>query len=448
MIECLALLSKNNPIEEMVANDSPRIEPSPDKTHVQTSDPLPHSSHSGSSGTEDVLLSANSETSPVLSVVMPTLNEENGISECIQRIKRAAKELEVPTEVIVSDSSTDQTPEIARAHGAIVVTPDKKGYGYAYRYGFKHARGDYVAIGDADTTYDFEDIPRLYNRVANGEADLVLGTRLKGEIKPGAMPALHRYIGNPALTQFLNIFYDAGITDAHSGFRIINREALENLDLHSNGMEFASEMIMKASIHGLVIDEVPITYHTRAGETKLSSFRDGWRHVRFMLVNAPGYVFSVPAVLFFFVGITLLGGALVGSSTVGTTIGLQTAVVGSLLTILGYQIGSLAVFSSVAGDPIRATRDPLTRWIADTSRLEHGVTAGAVLFGGGGVYLLYLTVQSGTTTLPPLAASMGAFTMIILGTQTIFSSFYFGLLYDYRHRLSGQSLSDQSFDTD
>ncbi|MFC4437775.1 MULTISPECIES: glycosyltransferase family 2 protein [Natrialbaceae] len=378
-----------------------------------------------------VLLASDSEIDPVLSIIMPTLNEEVGVVECLRRIKRAVTELDVPAEVIVSDSSTDRTPAIAREHGAIVVTPDGIGYGYAYRYAFERARGDYIAIGDADTTYDFEDLPRLYERVAHGDADMALGSRLNGEIEPGAMPLLHRYIGNPALTMFLNVFYDANVSDAHSGFRVVEKEALDQLELRSSGMEFASEMLMKANVEGLEIEEVPITYHTREGEAKLSTLHDGWRHVRFMLINAPGYLFSVPSVLFLVSGIALLLSARF-TTDILVFFGLRAAVVGSLLLIVGFQIGSLAVFSTVAGGSIRATRDPLTNWIADSRKLEHGLTAGVLLSVSGTAYYAVLLVRALEAGSPPsLISSMTAFTVIILGLQTVFSSFFFSLLGDY-----------------
>jgi len=193
---------------------------------------------------EDLLLGADSEISPLVSIVMPTMNEEAGIREFIERVKRAVRKSGHPTEVIISDDSTDRTPEIARELGAIVVEPDEAGYGYAYRYAFDHCRGDYIVIGDADTTYDFEQFPKLLEPVVRGEADMVMGSRLDGDIKPGAMPALHQYIGNPLLTKFLNAFYDAGVSDAHSGFRAFRAEMLDELDLQTTGMEFASEMIM------------------------------------------------------------------------------------------------------------------------------------------------------------------------------------------------------------
>ncbi|PSP88380.1 glycosyl transferase, partial [Halobacteriales archaeon QS_4_66_20] len=157
------------------------------------------------------LVGPDSNVSPVLSVVVPALNEEEGIGECIDGIERAVAELGVPTEIVVSDSSTDRTPEIARERGAIVVEPDQSGYGYAYRYAFERVRGEFVVMGDADTTYDFVEIPRLLRVLRSENVDMVLGSRLGGTIEPDAMPLLHQYVGNPLLTRFLNVFYDAGV---------------------------------------------------------------------------------------------------------------------------------------------------------------------------------------------------------------------------------------------
>nr|WP_276411620.1 glycosyltransferase family 2 protein [Halomicroarcula sp. XH51] len=226
----------------------------------------------GQMGGSGYLVTPQSDAEPEMSVVMPTLNEEEGIVECVRRIRTAIEALEIYTEIVVSDSSTDRTPTIARSLGARVVTPDQYGYGYAYRYAFDRTRGEYIVMGDADTTYDFESIPRLLEPVRNGDADICMGSRLKGTIEKGSMPTLHKHIGNPLLTKFLNSFYGAGVSDAHSGFRVFSREALETLDLRSNGMEFASEMIMEAGAKGLEIAEVPIVYHEREGEETLESF--------------------------------------------------------------------------------------------------------------------------------------------------------------------------------
>jgi glycosyltransferase involved in cell wall biosynthesis len=232
---------------------------------------------------DKLLLPQNSEKRPTLSVVMPTLNEEAAIQECVLQIKNAIVALGVPSEILISDCSTDRTPELAREMGAIVTIPDERGYGYAYRHGFEFVRGEYVAIGDADTTYNFEELPKLIRRLEQANADLVIGNRLNGEIRTGAMPLLHRYVGNPLLTSLLNVSQDANIDDAHSGFRIIRREALDDLELTADGMEFASEMLIEARQSGLKIEEVPITYHQRKGEATLESFHDGWRHMKLIM---------------------------------------------------------------------------------------------------------------------------------------------------------------------
>ena len=377
------------------------------------------------------LLPANSEIQPTLTIVMPTLNEEGGIEECIRRIKNALAELEIYGEIIVSDSSTDRTPDIAREHNAIVVEPDAPGYGYAYQYAFEHARGDYIAIGDADTTYDFEELPKLYRLVAGGEADMAMGSRLDGEIRKGAMPPLHQYIGNPLLTKFLNVFYGAGVSDAHSGMRVISREALDKLDCSTTGMEYASEMIMEAGAKDLVIKEEPITYHPREGEATLESFRDGWRHVRFMLLNAPGYLFSVPGILMGVVGLLVMGIAYTGVSLGATHLGIHSMIAGSLLVLAGYQVASLGIFATVASDPIQRPEDPVTDWIISHVTLEGGATFGVFVFAAGALYgLLILStwITSGFAELPLLMDDIIAFTGIIFGLQTIFGSFLMSAL--------------------
>ena len=380
---------------------------------------------------DDLLVQPESNRQPVLSVVLPTLNEQGGVGECITRIKNALAEIDVSGEIIVSDSSTDKTPEIAASMGAIVINPDRPGYGYAYRYAFNHARGKYLAMGDADTTYDFEELPKLFAPVARGEADMVLGTRLKGKMERGSMPALHRYIGNPLLTKFLNVFYKSGVSDAHSGFRVFSRDAYEKLELRTDGMEFASEMIMVAGQRGLRLMDVPIVYHPRVGEAHLESFQDGWRHVRFMLLNAPGYLFSLPAAALLLTGVLTLGLSLLGSSIGGITFATHTAIIGSLCIVVGYQAGSLTMFSSVASNPIKRQRDPVTRWINRHFSLEHGAISGLILMGLGASYTAYLVwtwVESGFSARPMVASDMLAFVMIVLGIQTIFDSLFLSMV--------------------
>ena len=376
---------------------------------------------------DELLVRDDADESPVLSVVMPTLNEEDGIRTCIDWIKTAIEELQVPTEILISDSSTDRTPEIAREMGAVVVEPDGKGYGYAYRYAFERTRGEYIVMGDADTTYDFTQIPRLLDHLEETGADIVMGSRLDGEIKDGAMPTLHQYIGNPLLTRFLNTFYRAGVSDAHSGFRIFTRDAYERMDLETTGMEFASEMIMDAGARDLQIEEVPIIYHERKGEETLDSFRDGWRHVRFMLVNAPGYLFSVPGMLLTVFGAAVLLTAHTGIEIGAMTLGTNSMIAGSLFSILGVQVGSLGVFATVASDPIQKPNDVATSWIMENATLERGASAGLAVFTAGAVYATWLVLDwalRGFGSVPFTTSSLLAFTAIVIGVQLVFSSFF------------------------
>jgi len=395
--------------------------------------PEPTAATSGATATETpsdhsdrVLVGRDSNVAPTVSVVMPTMNEEDGIRECIERVKRAVTRSGYRTEVIISDDSDDRTPEIARQLGAIVVTPDNPGYGYAYRYAFERCRGDYIVIGDADTTYDFERFPALLDPVVNGEADMVMGSRLNGDIKDGAMPPLHQYIGNPVLTWFLNAFYDAGVSDAHSGFRAFRAGMLDELDLETDGMEFASEMIMDAGARDLTIEEIPITYHEREGEATLESFRDGWRHIRFMLLNAPGYLFTGPGIGMGALGILVML-AVVANVTLGdVTFGIHTSIAGALLTMVGYQVANLGVFATVASDPIQRSDNLLTN-IIERLTLERMATIGSGVWLAGVTYAGWLVVQwaaTGFTQLPMRTGDVLAFTAIVIGLQTVFNAFF------------------------
>ena len=378
---------------------------------------------------QTTLLPESSDQTPTVSVILPTLNEEDGIRTCIRKVERALADMGVTGEVIVSDSSSDRTPEIAREMGAIVVEPDKTGYGYAYQYGFRFARGEYVAIGDADTTYDFEELPKLFALVEDG-ADMAIGSRLRGEIKPGSMPKLHRYVGNPLLTRFLNFFYDADVSDAHSGMRVIRREALSELTLESEGMEFASEMIMAASAAGLDIREAPITYHERTGEATLDSFHDGWRHVRFMLVNAPGHLFSWPGIALSSLGILTLSAALTNAFG-PNVLGLRSVMVGCLLIMSGFQVLNMGVFATIAGNPIQESTNRWNRLVREEVSLEHGISVGMLFSLVGAVYAtwsLYQWVGSVFTELTTLTSDIIAFTAIVIGIQTVFQSFLLSML--------------------
>ncbi len=380
-----------------------------------------------------------------VSVIIPTKNEEKTIGVCIDKVKKIFRDYGIDGEIIVSDSSTDRTPEIAREKGAIVVKPDKMGYGYAYLYAFKFARGKYIVIGDADNTYDFLEMPKLLEPLRRGKADLVIGSRFKGKILPGAMPWLHKYVGNPLLTRILNILFKANVSDAHSGFRAFTRDALEKMELRCHGMEFASEMIIEAVRRGLRIEEVPITYHPREGESKLNSFSDGWRHLRFMLLQTPKYLFYLPGIFMFAIGLPMIVAMAITPVTIfGIHLGIHSMIAFSLLTLTGYQLIFIGLFSAIyARDMGLVEYDGITRKITRLMSLERGLLLGIFLTSLGFFYILLLIrewVNSGFRHLPMLNQDIFGFTIFILGLQTIFFSFFLSFAIENGQKKSTPSM--------
>ena len=366
------------------------------------------------------------DITPELSIILPTLNEQRGIGPCLEQIEVALTEMESYGEVIVADSSDDYTPDIARLHGARVIHPDQEGYGAAYQCAYAVAEGTYLAMGDADTTYDFTELPKLCELVCDGDADMAMGSRLDGTIKRGAMPALHKYIGNPLLTRFLNLFYDAGVSDAHSGMRVFSRDAWDEMECSTTGMEFASEMIMEAGANNLEIEEEPITYYEREGEASLESFPDGWRHVRFMLLNAPGYLFSIPGMVMFVAGVALMFTSMFDISILWGNLGTRSLLMSAMATLIGFQITNFGVFATVASDPIKRPTDPYTTWLIERLTLERGLAIGALLVLGGGSYVIATLsrwVTTGFAALPSLSTNIFAVVVMVLGVQLLFGSF-------------------------
>lgn len=245
-----------------------------------------------------------------VSVVLPCLNERAGVVACIAEAQAALSEAGLTGEILVVDNgSTDGSGELAKAAGARVVEEPRRGYGQAYRTGFEAARGRFIVMGDADGTYDFGDIGRFIGGLQDG-ADLVMGSRLKGQIDPGAMNWLHRYIGNPFLTRVLNFLFGTRVSDSHCGMRAFRREQLPELALRSTGMELASEQLVRSGKLGLTITEIPIEYRARVGESKLATFPDGWRHLRLLFAHVSPERIFVPA------GIVLLVTAAVATGVI------------------------------------------------------------------------------------------------------------------------------------
>ena len=365
-----------------------------------------------------------------VSVVIPTKNEEQSIGKCLEKVQNVFKKNKIDGEIIVSDSSTDQTPVIARSYGARVVTPDKLGYGYAYLHGFKHARGDYIIIGDADNTYDFYDIPRLLEPLKKGEADMVIGSRLRGTIKKGSMPWLHQYIGNPLLTFILNRLFKAGVSDSHSGFRSFTKDALLKMNLRTTGMEFASEMIIEATRNKLRIAEVPIVYHPREGNSELSSFSDGWRHLKFMFVSCPKYLFTMPGIILFMAGLSVMLLTMAGMVLGFAGGSILTFITGSLFAIVGYQLFALGIFADIhAYQRGYSEINEITKSVLGIFKLERFALAGTSLFGVGMIPILHILTSytregyEVLKVLDPLTTII-ALTAVVIGVQTVFYSFF------------------------
>jgi glycosyltransferase involved in cell wall biosynthesis len=362
-----------------------------------------------------------SSEEPDVTFIFPSKNEEKTIAEVIQKAQKAVQQLGLTYEIIVPDNSTDATPQIARSLGAKVVTPDKHGYGYAYIYALRHARGKYIVMADADGTYDLEEAPKLLEPLLKGEADIVLGTRLKGRILPGAMPWLHRYIGNPLLTFILNKFYGTNVSDAHTGFRAAKREAIQKLNLNTPGMEFASEFLAKAAYLKLRITEVPITYHPRreGTQSKLNSLRDGWRHLKFLLILAPKFLYYIPGIAMLLMGIVLMLAAVLRAN-LGYSPGIHSAILGSMLTILGANLAGLGLLADLhLAKMIGRPSSRITKLLMKMS-VERAFMLAAVLVVSGGAYTLYLFtkwVESGYRYLPLRGENAMALALIVLGVQ-------------------------------
>jgi glycosyltransferase involved in cell wall biosynthesis len=367
---------------------------------------------------------------PLVSVVIPCLNEADNIEECVTRSRAVLEENGIAGEVLVADNgSTDGSAELAARAGARVIHEQRRGYGSAYMAGFAHARGEYIVMLDADLTYPFELIPRFVDELAGG-AELVMGDRMDN-IEPGAMPWLHRYVGNPVLSGILNLFFRTGVRDAHCGMRGLRREILPRLDLRTPGMEFASEMVIRASKEKLRIAEFPITYHPRGGESKLSSFRDGWRHLRFLLVHSPTHLFLWPGIVLAALGVLVMATVLSGLDIVGRQLYLHSMIAGSLLLVVGTQITSLGLCAHAYGMYFMGDRDPWFDRMRRRFRLEHGLLLGGTIMVAGLVLAGVIVVQwldRGLGALSEERLAILAATLIIVGIQVFFSSFLLSIL--------------------
>jgi glycosyltransferase involved in cell wall biosynthesis len=373
-----------------------------------------------------------------VSVVMPCLNEAETLAACIQKAQQAIEKGGLKAEIIVADNgSTDGSQVVARELGVRVVPVARKGYGSALIGGIDAAMGTFVIMGDADDSYDFTAIGPIVAKLRDGY-DLVVGNRFQGGIEAGAMPWLHRWVGNPVLSLISRLFFHAPVGDIHCGLRGFRKDAYESMRLRATGMEFASEMVIKASLKGMRIAEVPVTLRPdgRSRPPHLRTWRDGWRHLRFMLLFSPRWLFLYPGLTLFAVGVILSALLLVRPLRVGgVTLDIHTLLVAGFLALLGYQLVLFAVFTKIFA--IRMgfhPPHPLLQRLFQYVTLEVGLVAGAVMVIAGVVGLVLAVASwqaAGFGTLDPsltMREVIPAVLLLAIGTQTVFASFFISIL--------------------
>jgi hypothetical protein len=365
-----------------------------------------------------------------LSVVIPCLNEAQSIALVVEKARRTMEREGIRGEVVVADNgSEDGSPELAEEAGARVVHEPRKGYGSAYLAGFDAARGTYILMGDADDTYDFTQLGRFVGPLRDG-ADMVIGNRMTG-LRPGSMPWLHRYIGNPVLTGLLNLFFRTGVSDAHCGMRAFRRDLLPRLDLRTTGMEFASELVIRSSKLGLEVSEVEIEYHPRKGESKLSSFSDGWRHLRFLLVHSPTWLFLIPGTALVALGIVMGVIVLTGADFLGRVWDVHALIAAALTTIVGTQVLQIGMFGRAYAAYYLGEHDPPFDRMRERLRLEHGLIAGGAVLLAGLVTCVVIAVSwlgRGFGELSEQKLAVVGMTLVVVGIQIVFGSFFLSVL--------------------
>jgi glycosyltransferase involved in cell wall biosynthesis len=372
------------------------------------------------------------ENAPAIevSVIMPCLNEAETLEVCIKKAQWFIAENDLAGEVIIADNGSDDgSQEIARRLNARVVNIPTKGYGSALKGGIEAARGKYIIMGDADDSYDFSNLNPFIKKLRNGY-DLVMGNRFKGGIESGAMPFLHRYLGNPVLTGIGKLLFASPCDDFHCGLRGFRKDAIANLDLQTTGMEFASEMVVKATLHKMQIAEVPTTLSKdgRSRPPHLNTWRDGWRHLRFLLMYSPRW-------LFFYPGIFLILGGFLATLSLLPSPKVHSLLYSSSAMTIGFQIVMFALFTKVFGiSEGLLPEDRRLNRLFNYLNLETGLIAGCVLFLMGtaaSVYAFGVWGQHDFGSLNPaetMPIVIPGVTCLALGIQTIFSSFFLSIL--------------------
>jgi len=364
-----------------------------------------------------------------VSVVIPCLNEAESIGQCVRAARDVLEAAGLTGEVIVVDNaSEDGSGNLARLAGATVVEEPRRGYGSAYLAGFDAARGEFIVMIDADLTYDFEEIPSFVGELERG-AELVMGNRMH-DVQPGAMSILSR-IGNPILSGFLNLLFHTPVGDAHCGMRALRRDILPTLGLQATGMELASEMVIRAARADVDIRELPIALHRREGESKLSPFRDGWRHLRLMLVYHPNFLFFVPGTVCGAIGSLLMLLVFAHAALFGHTFLVHTLIGGSLLVVVGAQLIGFGLCGRSYSVYQLGDRDPWFERAGARIGLEHGLLGGLALMLAGialGSMIVAKWIAHGAGSLGAERLTILAATLLIVGVQVFFTSFLLSLI--------------------
>lgn len=375
---------------------------------------------------------------PELSVVLPCLNEEATVSLCIEQIRKTLQTHGISGEIIVADNgSTDKSCKIAQDMGARVVLVESRGYGNALMGGINAARGKYIVMGDADCSYDFSQIPMFLQKLRSGY-ELVMGNRFQGGIQPGAMTPLHRYFGNPLLTGIGRFFFKSPCRDFHCGLRGFTKAAYERMRLRTTGMEFASEMVVKASLFKLLVCEVPITLSPdrRNRRSHLRSWHDGWRHLRFLLLYSPRWLFFYPGLALLFTGCAAALWLLPGPLKFGRIfLDVHALLYATVAILTGFQAVAFAFFTKIFGiTEGLLPEDPRLTRAFRVFNLEKGLLAGATLLVAGiGIasYAFYVSSRAGVGLMSPVVPVRLVAAVIVsltLGVEIIFSSFFLSIL--------------------
>ncbi|WP_035347040.1 glycosyltransferase family 2 protein [Edaphobacter aggregans] len=379
-----------------------------------------------------------------VTILMPCLNEAETLAFCVRQAVAALRDNNISGEVLIADNgSTDGSQQIACKEGARVLNVPTRGYGAALMAGIADARGKYVLMADADASYDFGHLPRFLAKLNDGY-DLVMGNRFRGEIKPGAMPPLHKYLGNPVLSFIGRLFFRIPVGDFHCGIRAMRRDAILALDLHTTGMEYASEMVVRSSLGGLRITEVPTTLSPdgRSRAPHLRTWRDGWRHLRFLLLYSPRWLFLLPGVITFFIGLIISLSLIAGPRTIGPyTFDVDTLTYALGLVLIGAHISVFAVSAKVFGTQEGfLPPNPKFERVFEYITLETGLLFGCfLLLLGAGIfaYALHIWHAASFGDLSPqrmLRLTLPSATCFMLGVEAIFGSFFLSLLGMKRRR--------------